>query len=107
MSDKGMNILHSKNLLLGFKHVDIEFRENCVYGKQKRVRFLRAGKGNKSKKLELVHIDVWGPSKVSSLGGSCYYVTFVDDATRKTWIYCIRNKSDVFDVRIFRHIGSS
>jgi hypothetical protein len=44
-----------------------------------------------------VHIDVWGPTPVSSLGGSHYYVTFIDDATRKTWVYCIRQKSDVFD----------
>jgi len=44
-----------------------------------------------------VHTDVWGPTHVSSLGGSCYYVTFIDDATRKTWIYCIQNKSRIFD----------
>jgi len=44
-----------------------------------------------------VHIDVWGPAQVSSLNGSHYYVTFIDDATRKTWIYCIQNKSDIFD----------
>jgi len=30
-----------------------------------------------------VHTDVWGPAQVSSLGGSRYYVTFIDDATRK------------------------
>ena len=35
--------------------------------------------------------------QVSSLGGSHYYVTFIDDATRKTWVYCIRQKYDVFD----------
>jgi transposase InsO family protein len=44
-----------------------------------------------------VHTDVWGPTHVSSLGGSCYYVTFIDDTTRKTWVYCIRKKYDVFD----------
>ena len=55
------------------------------------------GKKRRAKKIELVHTDVWGPSQVSSLGGSHYYVTFIDDATRKTWIYCIKNKSDVFD----------
>ena len=75
----------------------MDFCEHCVYGKQKRVRFLRVGKEKKSEKLELVHTDVWGPAQVSSLGGSRYYVTFIDDATRKTWIYCIQNKSDVFD----------
>ena len=97
MSEKGMNILHSRNLLPGLKDVDLDFCENCIYGKQKRVRFLRVGKEKKRKKLELVHTDVWGPAQVSSLGGSRYYVTFIDDATRKTWIYCIKNKSDVFD----------
>ena len=93
MSEKGMQILHSRNLLPGLKRVDLKFNENCVYGKHKRVRFLRVGKEKKSEKLELVHIDVWGPAQVSSLGGSCYYVTFIDDATRKTWIYCIRKPS--------------
>eukprot|EP00253_Pinus_taeda_P023836 PITA_23836 len=66
-------------------------------GEKKRVRFLRVGKENKNEKLELVHIDVWGPAQVSSLSGSRYYVTFIDYATKKTWIYCIKNKSDVFD----------
>jgi hypothetical protein len=43
-----------------------------------------------------VHIYVWGIAQVSSLGGSHYYVTFIDDATRKTWVFCIRKKSNVF-----------
>jgi hypothetical protein len=43
-----------------------------------------------------VHAYVWGITHVSSLGGSHYYVTFIDDATRKTWVYCIRQKYDVF-----------
>jgi len=65
-----MQILHSRNFLLGLKHVDLEFCENCVYGKQKRVRFLRVWKEKKRKKLELVNTDVWGPTHVSSLSGS-------------------------------------
>ena len=61
----------------------MEFCENRVYGKKKRVIFLRVGKQKKSEKSELVHTDVWGPNQVQSLGGSHYYVTFIDDATRK------------------------
>ena len=90
MSEKGMMILHSRKLLLDLKLVCLEFCENGVYGKQKRIRFLRVGKPKKSEKLELVHTDVWGSDQVQSLGGSHYYVTFIDDATRKTWFYCIR-----------------
>jgi len=89
MSEKGMQILRSINFFLGLKHVDLKFCENCAYGKQKRVRFLRFGKEKKSEKIELVHTNVWGPTQLSSLDGSCYYVTFIDDATRKTCIYCI------------------
>ena len=83
MSEKGMNILHSRNLLPGLKNVDLDFCENCIYGKQKKVRFLRVGKEKKSEKIDLVHTDVWGPSQVSSLGVSHYYVTFIDDAIEK------------------------
>jgi hypothetical protein len=97
MSEKGLQILHKRNLLPNLKQVDLDLCEHCVYGRQKRVIFLRVGKENKSEKLELMHTNVWGPAQVSSLGGSCYYVTFIDDTTRKTWVYCIRQKSDVFD----------
>jgi hypothetical protein len=84
MSEKGMKILHKRNLFLDLKKVDLDFFEHCVYGKHKRVIFLRVGKEKKSENLELVHTDVWGPTEVSSLGVSNYYVTFSDDATRKT-----------------------
>ena len=50
-----------------------------------------------SEKLKLVQIDVWGLVHVSSLSGSHYYVTFINDATRGNWVYCIRQKSVVFD----------
>ena len=96
MSEKGMQILHSRKLLPDLKQVSLEFCQNFVYGKHKRVRFLRVWKQNKNEKLELVHAYVWGRDQVKYLGGSRYYVTFIDDATRKTWFYCIRQKSDVF-----------
>jgi hypothetical protein len=97
MSEKGMWILHKRNLFPDLKQIDLDFCKNCVYGKQKRVRFLRVGKEKKSERLDIVHTYVWGPAQVSSLGISLYYVTFIDDATRKTWVYCIRQKNDVFD----------
>ena len=37
-----------------------------------------------------------GSTQAQSLGVSHYFVTCINDATRKTWVYCIRQKSDVF-----------
>ena len=68
----GMQILHKRKLLPELKQIDLDFCEHCVYGKQKRVIFLRVGKENKIERLEIVHIDVWGPTQVSSLGVSRY-----------------------------------
>ena len=34
---------------------------------------------------------------MASLGGSRYYITFIDDCSRKVWIYFLKNKSNMFD----------
>ncbi|WVZ17885.1 hypothetical protein V8G54_010867 [Vigna mungo] len=44
--------------------------------------------------LELVHTDVWGPALVTSPLGFKYYVHFLDDFSRFTWIYPLKQKSD-------------
>ena len=43
----------------------------------------------------IIHSDVWGPSKVTTLGGSRWFVTFIDDCTRMTWVCLMKSKSDV------------
>jgi hypothetical protein len=47
--------------------------------------------------LELIFSDVWGPA-ATSVGRFSYYVRFIDDFSKYTWIYLIKKKSDVFDV---------
>ena len=97
MSEKGMKTLLSKGKLPDLKNVDVGLCEDCIFGKQKKVSFTKSGKTPKAERLELVHTDVWGPSPVSSLAGSLYYVTFIDDSTRKLWVYFLKKKSKVFD----------
>jgi hypothetical protein len=43
--------------------------------------------------LKLVYSDMFGPILVPSLDRSIYYVSFIDDFSRKTWIYFLRKKS--------------
>ena len=48
--------------------------------------------------LELVHTDLCGPMKTPSLTGNVYFMTFIDDYSRKTWVYLLKHKSQAFDV---------
>ncbi|KAL6328733.1 hypothetical protein AAG906_003750 [Vitis piasezkii] len=85
MSEKGMKMLLSKGKLPELKSIDFDI-------------FLKTGRTPKAEKLELVHTDLWGLSPVASLGGSRYYITFIDDSSIKVWVYFLKNKSDVFEI---------
>lgn len=55
----------------------------CALGKNVKKEFARSD--NKSKEvLDLIRLDVCGPMAVKSFGGNQYYVTFIDDFSRKT-----------------------
>ncbi|KAH9651791.1 hypothetical protein KPL70_026888 [Citrus sinensis] len=47
--------------------------------------------------LDLIHSDVWESPDIS-MGGAKYMVTFIDDYSRRCWVYPIKKKSDVFTV---------
>ena len=47
--------------------------------------------------LELIHSDVCGPMSSTSSSGFEYYITFIDDYSRKTCIYFLKSKSEVFE----------
>jgi hypothetical protein len=76
--------------------LDFDFCEKCIYGKHNRVRF-PSGATRAKGILEMIHSDVFGPVHVPSLRKSVYYVSFIDDISRNTWIYFLRKKFEVFD----------
>ncbi|KAM7531655.1 hypothetical protein LguiB_035065 [Lonicera macranthoides] len=43
----------------------------------------------------IIHSDVWGPSPIPSLGGVRWFVTFIDDCTRMTWVCPMKSKGEV------------
>nr|GEV97066.1 retrovirus-related Pol polyprotein from transposon TNT 1-94 [Tanacetum cinerariifolium] len=73
----------------------IQFCEACVKGKQYRVKFSTCQHTSKEI-LKYVHSDLWGPSPVKSQGGCVYFVTFIDDYSRKVWVYFLKTKDEVF-----------
>ena len=98
VSTKGMKMLVARGSLEGLKSVDMGLCKSCVMGKQKRVSFTKIPKETKKLRFEMVHTDVWVTSPVSSLGGSRFYVTFIDDFSRNVWVYFLKHKSDVLQL---------
>ncbi|KAG7599301.1 Integrase catalytic core [Arabidopsis suecica] len=67
----------------------------CEMGKQPRRSFPKKSQSNTNKTLELIHSDVCGPMQTESINGSKYFLTFIDDFSRMTWVYFLKNKSEV------------
>ncbi|MCO5555187.1 hypothetical protein L7F22_008730 [Adiantum nelumboides] len=77
------------------RYADFSHCEHCIYGKHTQTPHKRS-LSLKSDSLDLVHSDVCEMPQLS-LGGKRYFVSFIDDATRKVWVYPLRVKSDVLD----------
>ncbi|KZV34961.1 hypothetical protein F511_04935 [Dorcoceras hygrometricum] len=100
MSSKGLETLHKQGCFGNDKLSCMPFCESCVYGKQHRVSFPTAPNPKVtvcSTVLEYVHADVWGPASEPTQGGNRYFLSIIDDFSRKVWVFLLKNKSDVFD----------
>jgi histone deacetylase 1/2 len=70
--------------------------DSCQRAKSRQLPYPVSNKIS-SAPLELIYSDVWGPAP-TSVGRHNYYVSFIDDYSKYTWIYLLRHKSDVFRV---------
>ena len=69
--------------------------DECILGKSKKLPY-PAGKHTSTSPLDYAHSDLWGPSSVNSVGGGRYYMSIIDDFSRKCWIYILKEKSEAF-----------
>lgn len=100
LNPNDMKKLIKQGMVNGMQDVSIDddskFCESCVYGKQAKASFPRNKRARSKRVLELIHTDVCGPMTVPSWNGSLYFVSFIDDYSRASMIYCIEKKSDVY-----------
>ncbi|KAL4559836.1 hypothetical protein LXL04_031982 [Taraxacum kok-saghyz] len=97
MSEKGMSLLLKKNVLTGVHGVTLKRCSHCLDGKQTRVSFKSSTPSRKESILDLIHSDVCGPMKTRTIGGCLYFVTFIDDHSRKVWVYTLKTKDQVLE----------
>lgn len=87
MSLKSMNVLAKEGYLPEKEVRTLKFCEECVLGKSHKQSFKPAKHVTKGI-LDYVHSDLWGsPSSPNSLGDCKYFVTFIDDYSKKVWIF--------------------
>ncbi|KAI8424616.1 hypothetical protein MSG28_003049 [Choristoneura fumiferana] len=91
--NKMQNAVEGFNLQGKVDHISKASCKVCCEGKQCRLPF--PNEGNRSDTLlNIVHTDICGPMEVESIGGSRYYLLFVDDFSRMAFIFFIKNKSE-------------
>ncbi|KAL0375663.1 UNVERIFIED_CONTAM: Retrovirus-related Pol polyprotein from transposon RE2 [Sesamum calycinum] len=69
--------------------------ESCELGKHHHASFPPRVEKRSSSPFTLVHSDIWGPCRFESLRGFRYFITFVDDYSRMTWVYLLKDRSQV------------
>jgi len=94
-----LNKLISKYLVIGLPKLKFEKDHICEAGqkgKKTKHSFKLKNVVSTSKPFELLHMDLFGPSRTMSLGGNYYAFVIVDDFSRFTWTLFLESKSDAF-----------
>jgi len=93
--------LKSKDLVSDLPN--IKFQDNrlcdaCVIGKQTRTSFKSKDMISTKKSLGVVHMNLFGPSRIASLTENFYALVIVDDYPRYTWTLFLAYKNDAYKV---------
>ena len=94
----GLQLLVKTTMVRGLpsiKHPN-QLCEGCHIGKQSRNSFPKEASTRVTKPLQLVRTNVCGPIKPLSLGKSNYFLLFINDFSRKMWVYFLKQKSEAF-----------
>jgi transposase InsO family protein len=95
-----LNQLSKHDLVRGLKDVKFEKNKLCSSCQaEKQVANTHPYKSQMSthRPLELLHMDLFGPTSFMRIGGNSYCLVIMDDYSRFTWVYFLRDKSNVFE----------
>jgi hypothetical protein len=87
-----------REIVTGVPDFSLEHHElckGCALGKYTKTDF-PSGDSRATGIIDLIHLDVCGPMSSTSLTSSLYYVVFIDDFSRKSWIFFMKTKGQVF-----------
>ena len=86
LSFKGLRTLQYKRMVSGLPSLKTPTKlcTACLVGKKHRKSIPKKSLWRASQKLELVHADICGPIKPASNSNKRYFLSFIDDFSRKT-----------------------
>jgi hypothetical protein len=87
-------VLSRNNLSFSLEQNKGAVCDACQQGKSHQLSYPRSSSVSRHP-LDLIFSDVWGPAP-NSFGRYSYYVSFIDDFSKFTWIYLLHHKSEVF-----------
>ena len=98
LSFKGLRTLQYKEMVRGLPQLKASSKvcTDCMVGKQHRDAIPKRSLWRASQRLQLVHADICGPIKPVSNSKKRYLISFIDDYSRKVWIYFLTEKSEAF-----------
>jgi hypothetical protein len=92
---------YKRGMITGLK--DVTFDKNKLYsacqsGKQVAIHHPLKTMLSTSKPLELLHMDLFGPTLYKSIGGNLYCLIIVDDYSHYTWTLFLGDKSETPEI---------
>ena len=91
------------DLVVGLPKLSFDFDkvcDACVKGKHRKSYFKSKNCVSTFKPLQLLYIDLFGPTRTMSLGGKQYGFVIDDDYTRYTWVFFLSSKNEALDMFI-------
>ncbi|GJR70275.1 retrovirus-related pol polyprotein from transposon TNT 1-94 [Tanacetum coccineum] len=82
------------NGLPKLKYVKDQLCSSCEMSKAKRSSFKTKAVLSSKGRLNLLHMDLYGPMRVASINGKKYILVIVDDYSRYTWTLFLRSKDE-------------
>lgn len=91
--------MKNKEMVIGINGNIENFNLVCEICEKAKIHQLPYASSTRREKdiLRLVHSDICGPFSMQSLGGTKYFVTFIDDKSRYIYIKSLKKRSDVLD----------